>query len=258
MNSLEECWKASPYPSIKLSRYFAAYEELFSHLRGEACTFIETGVLGGGSLFMWRSWLGGNARIIGVDLNPAALKWRDHGFEIFIGDQGDPNFWHHLFRREGIQFDALLDDGGHQAFQQIVTVNLALEHARRKCVVVVEDTHTSFMPEYAINHGERSFLSYAKACSDSLTARGHVMFPGRMKEMTNGASSELVKNVQSVQFFDSLVAFKVNPLAMLPTPVSQWNHQAEKPADFRYKGAREASLVWPDPYEKAQVTVRGG
>ena len=33
------------------------------------------------------------ARIIGVDLNQNAKKWEKYGFDIFIGDQSDPEFW---------------------------------------------------------------------------------------------------------------------------------------------------------------------
>lgn len=126
---LFESWRDSPYPSTKISTYFSAYTELFSHLRGTRCVFVETGVLGGGSLFMWRKWLGNDARIIGIDLNPAALRWRDHGFEIFIGDQGDPEFWNKTFREIG-HFDAFLDDGGHQSFQQMVTLSSAIKNER--------------------------------------------------------------------------------------------------------------------------------
>ena len=90
---LIQCWANSPYPSIKTSTYFAAYAQIFGHLRNTDCTFVETGILDGGSLFMWRSWLGPKAKIVGIDLNPQARKWEAHGFEIHIGDQGDPSFW---------------------------------------------------------------------------------------------------------------------------------------------------------------------
>ena len=74
LEDLISCWKNSPHPSLKITSYFPAYVELFGHLRGQNCTFIETGILDGGSLFMWREWLGANARIIGIDLNPDAMK----------------------------------------------------------------------------------------------------------------------------------------------------------------------------------------
>ncbi len=79
----------SPYKSIKHTTYFEVYDELFSRYRGKDITFVEVGVLGGGSLFMWRDFFGPKARIIGVDLNPNAKKWTEHGFEIFIGSQSD-------------------------------------------------------------------------------------------------------------------------------------------------------------------------
>ena len=56
-------------------------------------TFVEVGVFGGGSLFMWINFFGKQARIIGIELNPEAKKWEKDGFEIFIGDQSDPDFW---------------------------------------------------------------------------------------------------------------------------------------------------------------------
>ena len=135
MKELYSCWKDSPFPSVKVTSYFPAYVELFGHLVGEKCTFIETGILDGGSLFMWRNWLGENARIIGIDLNPEALKWQNEGFEIFIGDQADPEFWKITYKNIG-NFDALLDDGGHQSFQQIITTLESIRACNSNCVVV--------------------------------------------------------------------------------------------------------------------------
>jgi hypothetical protein len=153
---LLQCFLQSQESSFKVTNYFKIYAELFKHLRGTNCTFIETGVFNGGSLFMWRKWLGDNARIIGIDLNPAAKKWEQYGFEIYIGDQGDPEFWKTTFNSIG-NFDVLLDDGGHQSFQQIVTVSEALKAAKNKCIIAVEDTVTSFLKEFSA-HREHSFL----------------------------------------------------------------------------------------------------
>jgi hypothetical protein len=61
--------------------------------------FVEIGVLSGGSLFMWKKYFGNDARIIGVELNPDAKKFEDYGFEIFIGNQSDPNFWNNFFKK---------------------------------------------------------------------------------------------------------------------------------------------------------------
>jgi len=70
-----QSFNKSPYSSIKIASYFNVYDAIFSKYIGKDITFIEIGVLGGGSLFMWRNFFGPNARIIGIDLNPGAKRW---------------------------------------------------------------------------------------------------------------------------------------------------------------------------------------
>ena len=68
--------------------YESFVQKKFDEIVGKEITFVEIGILDGGSLFMWRDFFGNKARIIGVDLNPEAKKWEKEGFEIFIG------IWH--------------------------------------------------------------------------------------------------------------------------------------------------------------------
>ena len=255
---LKACYQASPHPSFKVTNYFRIYAALFAHLRGTECTFIETGVLNGGSLFMWRRWLGDKARIIGIDLNPAAGRWREHGFEIHVGDQGDRAFWRSTFETIG-PFDALLDDGGHQSFQQIVTATEALRAATRACVIAVEDTHTSFMREFD-RHREHSFLEYAKASTDTLIASHAGLYPKDFPVPDNQVVLASFERVRSIEFFPGIVAFKVGSDA-LPPATSCWNHQPAggvPETDFRYRGVTGAQVEWPDPFARKVVAVRGG
>lgn len=256
LDELRLSFDNSPEPSYKVSSYFSVYVELFGHLRGKECTLVETGVLNGGSLFMWRNWLGPQARIVGIDMNPGALKWRKHGFEILIGDQGDPNFWAEAFREIG-PFDGFLDDGGHQSFQQIVTAQAAIRAAKKKCVIVVEDTCTSFMREFD-RHRNRSFLEFSKAATDVLVANNSHFFEGQFPPIDNVQSIDDFKQVRSIQFFSGVVAFKIDPDA-IEQPNLLWNNEPEKSAaDFRYNGVSSATVVWPNPFVVEQVTVRGG
>ncbi len=256
LRDLRQSFAESPEPSFKVSNYFSAYVELFGHLRGRDCTFVETGVLNGGSLFMWRNWLGPRARIVGIDLNPGATKWREHGFEILIGDQGDPGFWKGAFSQIG-GFDAFLDDGGHQSFQQIVTAQEAIRAARQECVVVVEDTCTSFMREFE-RHRNRSFLEFSKDATDVLLANSGHFFEGQFPPIDNPQSVEDFKQVYSIQFYSGIVAFKIDPSAV-ERPELLWNKEPKKSAsDFRYSGMTSATVTWPNPFACEQVTVRGG
>lgn len=257
LQDLKNCFNESPHPSFKVTNYFQIYSDLFAHLRDIKCTFIETGVLNGGSLFMWRKWLGEKARIIGVDLNPAAKKWENFGFEIYTGDQGDPLFWQDTFKKIG-NFDVLLDDGGHQSFQQIVTLSEAIKAAKNKCIIAIEDTCTSFFKEFS-GHRAHSFLEYAKDSTDSLLARTSNFFPGEFPTINNTKIEEQFSSIYSVQFYSGIVAYTIDPVVK-HRPQLVWNHLPKESAenDFRYNGTSSARVDWPDLFTDQSIVVMGG
>ena len=74
--------------------------------------FVEVGVFGGESLFMWRELFGPEARIIGIDLNLKARYLEMHGCEIYIGSQSDEDFWKEFTNTVG-PIEVVLDGGGH-------------------------------------------------------------------------------------------------------------------------------------------------
>ena len=256
LQHLIKSWEDSPYPSVKYSSYFPAYVEMFGHLVNTKCVFIETGILDGGSLFMWRNWLGADARIIGIDLNPQAMKWRDSGFEIFIGDQGDPEFWKKTLKEIG-EFDALLDDGGHQSFQQIVTAIEAIKMATKDCVIAIEDTACSFMKDFSA-HGPFTFLEYAKDATDILTGRSTAMYENRFPNILNTTVLNEFKNVYSIQFYNSIVAFHLNQRYSNKSELVR-NHPPAKASDFRYEGVNFAFVNWPTLFSTNRIVkVCGG
>jgi hypothetical protein len=190
---------ASPESSYKHTSYFQVYDDLLKKYAGTDLTFVEVGVFNGGSLFMWRDFFGPKARIIGIDMNPGARKWQDHGFEIFIGSQSDPSFWSAFFKAVG-PIDVFLDDGGHFFDQQIVTFECAIDSIKDGGLLLVEDTHTSFMNSF-YGPSRLSFQSYAKMVADRINARhGPTRIPASMQS----------RAVYSVEFFESIVAFKID------------------------------------------------
>lgn len=191
-----EAFIASPHPSFKHTTYFPVYEELFARYRGKSITFVEVGILDGGSLFMWRKFFGQSARIIGIDLNPDAKIWESEGFEIFIGSQSDPDFWESFCKEVG-EVDVLLDDGGHTYIQQIVTTEMMLDQIADGGMLVVEDMHTSYMDGF----GDRqySFRNYVHTWFDKINSRF-----GQSSKVQND------RRVWSVLVFESIVAFNVD------------------------------------------------
>ena len=226
MTSSKECFLASPYFSSKHDNYFAVYDSIFNKYRNKNIVFVEFGVFAGGSLFMWREFFGPGARIIGVDLNPDAEKWRDHGFEIFIGDQGSPDFLNNLFLEIGC-VDVVLDDGGHKYLQQIATSTVALDYIRDGGVLLVEDTHTSYMPEFG-GPSSRSFISWSFKCVDAMRRRYEVL----NKTGSLGSISGLV---YSVQHFESITVFNVDrKLCTINRSIANDGFYADQ-VDYRYK-----------------------
>jgi hypothetical protein len=212
----------SKYKSIKHSTYFDSYDHFFNYYRGKEITFVEIGVLGGGSLFMWRDYFGPKARIIGVDLNPNAKKWEEHGFEIYIGNQSDENFWK-AFNLQVGGIDIVLDDGGHTYDQQIITTEMLLNQIKSGGILVVEDTHTSYM--HGFGPRKYSFIEYVKKKIDQTNHR--------FGELSNLKSE---KRIWSIEILESMVAFKVNLTAsnLLSTPTDNKGID-DQAKDFRYE-----------------------
>ena len=212
----------SKYLSLKYKNYFFIYDKLFNEYRNKNITFVEIGVFSGGSLFMWKNFFGKKARIIGIDLNPEAKKWEKDGFEIFIGDQSDPDFWRDFYKQVG-EIDILLDDGGHTYVQQIVTSEFALDNIKNGGVLVIEDIHTSYMEKF----GDQSikFVNYILKMVDRINSR--------FSAFNNTKNN---KRVYSISIYESLVAFfKDNEKTQIESK-QMWNKEPEKiPDDFRYK-----------------------
>jgi len=198
---LKQLFENVTQKSDKVDAYFSVYQNLFKQYRSRPnLVFVEVGVKNGGSLSMWREFFGPSARIIGIDYNPSAAGMRERGFEICIADQSSSEFWERFFRDVG-PIDVLLDDGGHTNKQQIVTVECALDHINDGGLILVEDTHTSYMRSYG-NPSRYSFMNYAKMVADKIQVRAY--------PFKNAAPNRFSKVVHSIAFFESMVAFNIN------------------------------------------------
>jgi hypothetical protein len=199
-NFIRKKFDESAYSSTKHSSYFHAYEKLFSKYVNKKITFVEVGILNGGSLFMWREYFGKEARIIGIDNNPKAKIWEDHGFEIFIGDQANPEFWNYFKKKIGT-VDVLLDDGGHTDLQQATTLFEFIDNINDGGVLVVEDVHTSYLKEFG-NPSKLSFVNLTFNLINKLNFRS-----GALKDFNPTC---LNLPVSEIRYFESIIAFAVD------------------------------------------------
>ena len=198
-SDLYKLYQNSPYRSVKHSGYFQVYEQIFRNFIDSKFTFVEVGIHNGGSLFMWREFFGKDARIIGIDLNPKAKQFEKYGFEIFIGDQSSKKFWSNFYNEVG-NIDILLDDGGHTYEQQIVSVVSSIDFINNNGMIVVEDTHTSYFKKFGYP-SKHTFINWAKKLIDNINSRS--------EDVT--VQNPIFKNIiHSIEFFESIVVFKVN------------------------------------------------
>ena len=202
--SLISLFEESEYHTIKYRNYFPIYEKLFSKFVNKKITFVEIGVFSGGSLFMWRKYFGKDARIIGIDLNSDAKRFEKNGFEIFIGNQSDENFWKVFFEKVG-DVDIILDDGGHTNFQQIVTACCCIPHIKDNGILAVEDVFHSYGVSYGskgfFNPSKYSFINFCKKIVDDINYR----FPG-----SKNFKFSLNEYIYSIEFLESFVSFKID------------------------------------------------
>src|ERR1019366_716162 len=101
------------------------YERHLQRFVGREIHIVEVGIFSGGSLPMWLEYFRAGGHIYGIDIEEACRAYAGDRIEIHIGDQADPTFWAKFLR--GVpRVDVLIDDGGHEAHQQIATLKATL------------------------------------------------------------------------------------------------------------------------------------
>jgi hypothetical protein len=129
----------------KWRHYFDAYHRHLAKFIGRGPVVAEVGIYSGGSLPMWRHYFGPDCHVHGIDIQPACRAYAGERTTIHIGDQADRGFWA-AFRRAVPRVDVLIDDGGHEPEQQMVTVEEMLPHLAPGGVYVCEDVHGVHQP----------------------------------------------------------------------------------------------------------------
>ena len=224
-NTIEKLFFDSKKSSIKGKKYFKLYEEILSAYKDKNITFVEIGVLNGGSLEIWKKFFGKESRIIGIDLNPDCKRFEKDRIEIFIGNQSDPHFWKDFFSKVG-NVDVILDDGGHTNLSQITTAVETVKNINNGGMLIVEDTHTSYMSEFN-NPSKYSFINFSKKVIDDIN---FTFFKSKKFKFS------LNKFIYSIQFYESFVVFKVDRELCLNNKMIKNRGEKFSHWDMREKG----------------------
>ena len=131
----------------KWKHYFPVYENHFTRFVNQDVVFVEIGCGEGGSLQMWKRFLGPHARIIGIDVRPECTAFEEDQIQIRIGDQSDKNFLQKIINEFGAP-DIVLDDGSHIMSHIQSSFATLYPMLGRTGAYVVEDLHTAYWDEY--------------------------------------------------------------------------------------------------------------
>jgi hypothetical protein len=184
----------------KWLHYFEIYERHFSRFRGQEVHIAEIGIYSGGSLEMWRDYFGPKAHIYGVDIVPDRKVYERDGVKVFIGDQADRSFWRE-FRAKVPKLDIVIDDGGHEYEQQVVSLEELLPHLRPGGVYLCEDVHGAF----------NRFASYvgglAHKLNETVNFRG---IPDDPERSTVSDKTMFQKRTNSIHLYPFVVVVEKN------------------------------------------------
>lgn len=148
----------------KWIHYFDVYHRHLEKFVGSNACVVEIGVYSGGSLDMWRHYLGSGAKIVGVDIAPECRVYEDGRTTIEIGDQADRQFWSG-FRKRHPQVDVVIDDGGHDPEQQMTTLEEMLPHLAPGGVYICEDVQGQGSHFAAFTHALADHLNDSRSRS---------------------------------------------------------------------------------------------
>ncbi|WP_196801186.1 class I SAM-dependent methyltransferase [Thioalkalivibrio sp. ALJ2] len=139
----------------KWHHYIPLYDRYLCDRRGDV-RFLEIGVSEGGSLEVWRRYLGDSAIIVGVDVDPSCRKYDGYAGRVRIGSQADAIFLQSVVEEMG-GLDVVLDDGSHLMQDIKKSLSVLFPLMNNGGLYIIEDLHTSYWREYG-GGGRNSFF----------------------------------------------------------------------------------------------------
>jgi|RhiMethySRZTD1v2_1073278.scaffolds.fasta_scaffold413487_3 hypothetical protein len=224
-SKLGQLWQAAG-KTHKWPHYFPIYEETLERFIGTPIRILEIGVSTGGSLRMWRSYLGDASLVVGIDINSDCAQHDDpeNGINVRIGSQADPEFLRKVAKEFG-PFDAIIDDGSHMASHIATSFKTLFENALKPGgVYLIEDTHALYWERFRdANYGLAEITGELIDLMHShyWMVGGHAQFllasAHQLKEVTVPAIAPMIRRIEVT---DSVLAVhKAAGLTLLPANV---------------------------------------
>lgn len=181
----------------KHTHFAEIYDEILKPYIGKEMTLVELGVSHGGSLQLWREYLGGMARIVGLDVAEHCL-YNESQIECYLVDQSKQDDLNKIAQIAPI-IDLFIDDGSHYSEDQIATFETVFPLIKPGGIYVCEDVHTSYRELYHMGYkNPGSFIEYCKNIVDS-------MYKNESEQIIPNTHFNMIK---SIEFHFALVVIR--------------------------------------------------
>lgn len=197
LGDLAELYAGNDGPGVhKWHHYLPLYERYMARWRGKPVRFLEIGVAQGGSLALWRKYLGPAAIIYGIDIRPGCAGLNGLHGQVRIGSQDDPEFLRAVVAEMG-GLDLVLDDGSHEMAHVEASLDALFPLLADGGTYMIEDLHTAYMHRWGggLKRGTNFFNSMRAVVDDM----HHWYHDGRINRPA------LLDHVSGVHLHDSFV-----------------------------------------------------
>jgi len=193
------------YSVHKWHHYIPLYDRYFAKYRGTDVRFLEIGVDKGGSLQMWRRFLGEKAKLFGIDVKKSCAEFDGVFGEVRIGSQDDPDFLAKVVDEMG-GVDVVLDDGSHKMSHIEASLRVLYPRLSEGGTYMIEDLHAAYWARFegGVND-RRNFFNSIREIIDDMHLRYH--HQGLYRPEMDGA-------ITGIHVHDSIVVLEkgVNPM----------------------------------------------
>lgn len=189
----------------KWLHYLPIYDAALASYRSRPVKMLEIGVFRGGSLDMWRRFLHPDSTIVGIDIDPACVRFDNASAKVHvrIGAQQDAAFLRGVINEFG-PFDVILDDGSHRTSHMVDSFRFLFPNALApKGIYLVEDAHSNYWTSH--RNSTMSFVDFTKWLIDAMHAQyqqtsGEPEFrvgaPERRTEVRVPIATVLIENIE--------------------------------------------------------------
>jgi hypothetical protein len=199
---------ATIYGSDKWNDHWYAqhYEFHFSGLRKSELQLLEIGVggyddpkSGGASLRMWKRYFP-RGQIFGLDIHDKSALNEDR-IRIFQGSQDDSEFLSEVVSQIG-KIKIIIDDGSHRSDHVIASFQCLFPELESGGFYVVEDTQTSYLPEYG-GHPEPgaagTMMTFFSQLCDAVNS---------VDISNNSGFTDIENSVKALHFYHNLIVIE--------------------------------------------------